>query len=77
MISRLTLTNFQGHSHTVVDFSKGFNCLVGSTNSGKSSILRALKFALCGEPWDKHFVRDGAEYAEIILEMSNGDKITS
>jgi len=75
-IKKMWLKNFQGHKDSEIDLSQALTCIVGSTNSGKSSIIRALKFVLCGEPWHKSFITNGAEYAEIKLELSDGTLIT-
>ena len=73
-VDKLTVVDFQSHKNTVINFNKGFNCVVGSTNSGKSSIIRALKYILCGEPWEKSFVRNGRDVAKLSIEM-DGHKV--
>jgi exonuclease SbcC len=44
MIKSLVLKNFQSHRDTTVEFHKGFNAIVGSTDNGKSGLYRALYF---------------------------------
>lgn len=65
MISKLTLKNFQSHKHTALEFHSNFNVIQGSTNSGKSSIVRALGFMFYNEPWIKSFIRTGADRTEL------------
>jgi exonuclease SbcC len=48
MIERIELRNWKTHGHTVLDFSRGTNVLLGSMGSGKSTIMDAISFALFG-----------------------------
>ena len=41
-LEKIELTNYQGHEKSVIKFSPGVTVLTGSTDSGKSSIIRAL-----------------------------------
>lgn len=50
MIKRLELKNIQSHKHTIVEFSDGYNCIVGDTNTGKTALLRALYWVLYNRP---------------------------
>jgi len=68
----LTLENFQAHEKSVFNLDKGLNVIVGLSNSGKSSLSRALQFILMGSPWDKSWVRFGSKYCKITLETSTG-----
>jgi exonuclease SbcC len=43
---KLEIQNFESHKNTVIDFSPGINVFIGDSDSGKSSILRALSW-LC------------------------------
>lgn len=45
-ISRLTLTNFRGLTNSVLDFSPGFNLIVGVNGAGKTAVLDALRILL-------------------------------
>jgi len=42
MIKRLKIKNFQSHQDTELEFHPGFNSIVGTTDSGKSSLYRAI-----------------------------------
>lgn len=50
MVARLLINNFQSHEKTDIRFSPGVNIIVGSTDSGKSSILRALRMLVLNRP---------------------------
>jgi len=50
MIQKLTITNFQSHKKTELEFSDGVNVIIGGSDSGKTSIIRALKWLIQNRP---------------------------
>lgn len=50
MIKTLQIRNFQSHKKTDIVFDKGVNVIVGSSDSGKTAILRALRWVLWNKP---------------------------
>jgi AAA15 family ATPase/GTPase len=62
MIETLRLENFQAHDETILQLHPGVNVIAGSSNSGKSSILRALNWLIynrpSGEAFVSHWARD-------------------
>lgn len=48
MLHKLTLTNFQQHKLLEVTFTSGLNAIIGANDTGKSTILRGVMFALIG-----------------------------
>jgi len=77
MIKRIELWNFESHEHTVLDnISPGLNLLCGESNSGKTSIVRALKLAAYNE-FDPRSVRVGATKCTVLVETERGSvKVT-
>jgi DNA repair exonuclease SbcCD ATPase subunit len=74
-LNKIKLKNFQSYyDENIFEFTKGLNCIIGSTNSGKSSIIRSLRFFLFNE-WDNSFVSNGQEQSEISLSLDSGDKL--
>lgn len=63
MIESITLTNFQRHTKLHLDLQPGVNVIVGDSDAGKSSIIRALRWACLGGPatglrgWGQETVR--------------------
>jgi len=55
MIKSVEIENFQSHKTTVLEFHPGVNIIKGRSHSGKSSIFRALKWALLNRPVGFHF----------------------
>lgn len=71
MILSVTLQNFEAHEDTTVHFTEGLQLLVGRSNSGKSSLLRALRMVVNND-WDKNMVRVGYEFCRVKVETERG-----
>lgn len=67
-IKKLQIKNFQSHKDTTLEFDEGLNIIVGPTNSGKSSILRALKKVIRDSPSGNNFVNVDAKECIISIE---------
>ena len=50
MIRNIKIENIQSHKKTEFEFSSGINAIVGSSNNGKSAVLRALYWAVYNRP---------------------------
>lgn len=50
MIKKIEIHNIQSHENTVLELSNGINAIVGSSNNGKTAILRALNWARYNRP---------------------------
>lgn len=50
MINSIELDNFQSHKKTCLDFHEGVNIVVGNSATGKTAILRGLKWAMFNRP---------------------------
>ncbi len=79
-IMSIQLENIRSHVKTLIDFSEGFNCLVGGVGTGKSSVLYAIDFALFGDPIGRSYeylLREGAKTGKISLKfVEKGKKYT-
>lgn len=69
MLTHLTLINFALADHLALDIEPGFNVLTGETGAGKSLLLDALSAAL-GDRTDTHYVRYGADKADVTAVFS-------
>lgn len=72
MIRKIELWNFECHKHTVLeDFNDGLNLIFGSSDSGKTSIVRALKLVAYNE-FDPKSVRTGKKNCRVRVETDKG-----
>ncbi len=71
MIKSVSIQNFEAHQDTTIHFGPGLNLICGLSNSGKSSILRAIRVVVNND-WDKEMVRSGYEFCRIKVETDRG-----
>lgn len=50
MIKKIQINNFQSHKETELEFHKGVNIIYGDSDSGKTSIIRALNWLINNSP---------------------------
>jgi len=56
MVERIKLENFQSHKNTEIELNPGVNSIVGSSDGGKTAILRALYWVVNNRPTGSMFV---------------------
>lgn len=71
-ITKVRIENFQSHANTEFDLSPGINLIVGSSEGGKSAILRAINFALHNEPRGDDFIRMDETETRVSVWWSDG-----
>ena len=71
MIKRITLKNFESHEDSTIEFSEGLNLIIGQSNQGKSSIVRALAMVVANR-FDHDSIRTGAKYCSVAVETEKG-----
>lgn len=74
MIKKIRLENFLAHGSTEFELDKGMTVLTGPNNSGKSSIVEALR-CISTNPTPKYFIRHGAKKAKVELELEDGVRV--
>jgi DNA repair exonuclease SbcCD ATPase subunit len=77
MITKIVLRGFQSHERTVLHLSSGINVIKGSSDSGKSSIVRGLSWVLFNRfrsfaPYKRH----GTKETRVSVFLNDGDVIT-
>ncbi len=75
MFERLVIHNFQIHKKLTVDFDPYLTTIVGASDQGKSSVLRALRLVCCNLPAGTSFITHGEDQTRIVLKV-DGRKIT-
>lgn len=74
MIKKIRLENFLAHGSTEFELDSGVTVLTGPNNSGKSSIVEALR-CIATNPLPKNFIRHGAKKARVELELEDGIRV--
>lgn len=74
MIKKIILKDFLAHAETEIELGEGMTVLTGPNNSGKSSVVEALR-CIATNPLPKHFIRHGAKVARVELEMDDGVRV--
>ena len=74
-LQRLTIENFQSHEFTEIDFSPGFNVIIGESDQGKSALIRALRWLIYNEPRGVDFIRVGATYSSVTILLTDGVQV--
>jgi DNA repair exonuclease SbcCD ATPase subunit len=67
VIECLILRGFQAHDKLVLNPDPGVTTIIGPSDSGKSSIIRALRWLALNQPSGDSFIRWGAKRAKVKL----------
>ena len=65
MLERIRIKGFQAHDSLDIQLDPRVTTIIGPTDAGKSSVLRAIRWLLLNEPRGKHFIRRGCKQAEV------------
>ncbi|MGE5379586.1 MAG: AAA family ATPase [Methylocystaceae bacterium] len=67
-LKRISLHNFQSHEDTTLDLSSGVNIIVGPSDVGKTSVIRALRWLYYNQPRGSSFIRMGTSDCWVEVE---------
>lgn len=71
---KLHIENFQAISDIEMDFEKGINIIVGQSNSGKTSVLRAIDTLVNNGSGSAEFIKRGTKQTSVEMDY-NGNNI--
>ncbi|WP_055079196.1 AAA family ATPase [Lagierella massiliensis] len=74
-IEYIEILNFQSHANTNLDFDEGVNVIIGPSDSGKTAVIRALKWIFFNEPSGTDIIKKGEDSAKVTLKLNTGFKI--
>lgn len=72
MLTSVELHNFQSHADTTLELHPGVNVLVGPSNSGKTAIIRALRWLRFNRPLGTAYVRSGQRGCAVAASTAAG-----
>ena len=75
MIQSLQIHNFQSHKNTFIEFGKNVNIFIGFSDSGKTAIIRALRWVITNKPSGDAFRSNWGGDTIVILTLVNGTKV--
>jgi len=71
MIKQLDIINFQSHKDSSLQFAPGVNVIVGATDSGKTAILRALRWLIWNRPSGDSFRSTWGGHTRATVELDD------
>ena len=75
MINSVVVRNFQIHKKTSIEFVSGVNIISGTSDNGKSSLIRAMRWVIENRPQGFYFKRwESPETALTAVSMVVDDK---
>ena len=75
MISKIRISNFQSHADTELTLHQGVNAIVGSSDVGKSALIRALCWLIWNRPSGDAFRSTWGGDTSVEVELSDGTLI--
>ncbi len=66
-VTKISLRNFQIHQQIDLDLSSPITSILGKSDCGKSSIIRALRWLLLNKPGGDSFIHHGCEFAKVSI----------
>lgn len=76
MIKHLAIRNFQRHEVLDLDLEPGVNVIVGRSGTGKSSVIRALRWLVFNRPLGEVYRRWGSGETLVEVETQAGNTVT-
>lgn len=74
-VKSIDIENFQSHENTHIDFDTGLNIIIGESNNGKTSILRAMDWVVDNQPLGTDFIMTGKKYCKVRITYDNDNFI--
>lgn len=75
MLEQLFIQNYQTHHKFKIDFDPAVTCIIGPNGSGKTAILRALRWVCTNQPGGDDFISWGAKGCTVKL-IAEGHTVT-
>lgn len=69
----ISINNFQAHEKLKIAFDREITSIVGESNAGKSSVIRAINWVLYNGMRGSSFIRQGADECRVNLKIIGVD----
>lgn len=71
-INEIFVEGFQSHTNSHFNLGNGLNVITGPSDSGKTSMIRAVRWVAFNEPQGEAFVNESVGRATVAIHMDNG-----
>jgi len=68
---KIRIQNFQAHKDLILDLDAPITTIVGPSDSGKSAIVRALRWFVLNKPSGTSFIKEGTKGCKISIKTNN------
>jgi exonuclease SbcC len=75
-IKSIEISNYQSHKSTTLELSNGVNIIIGNSDSGKSGLIRTLRWLITNKPRGDAFRSHWGGDTEVNLTLNNQWEIT-
>lgn len=75
-INEIQLTGFQSHVDSTISVSPGLTVITGPSDSGKTAIIRAIRWVVFGEPAGDSFVNKAIGQTKVSIHLTTGTVVT-
>lgn len=72
MIKSIHIQGFQSHINSKIEFAPNLTVITSATDSGKTAIIRAIRWLAFGEPGGESFINDAVGQAIVEVTMDDG-----
>lgn len=72
MIRGIKLVGFQSHVDTRINLTEGLNVITGPSDSGKTAVIRAVRWVALNEPQGDAVVNQSVGYAQVTIITDTG-----
>lgn len=71
-INEIFVEGFQSHTNSHFNLGNGLNVITGPSDSGKTAIIRAVRWVAFNEPQGEAFVNESVGHATVVIHLDNG-----
>ena len=72
VIRGIKLVGFQSHVDTSINLTEGLNVITGPSDSGKTAVIRAVRWVALNEPQGDAVVNQSVGYAQVTIITDTG-----
>lgn len=71
-INEIFVEGFQSHTNSSFNLGNGLNVITGPSDSGKTAVIRAIRWIAFNEPQGEAFVNEAVGHATVALHLDTG-----